>query len=293
MSVEAWIAVVGSVAAVLTTGAFVPQIRRTWRQGGRDLSYGLLVLYLAGVVLWLVYGVLTGARAVVVANAAASLLVSINLFLKWRGPAAAEGNARARRPRISLDMDGVMANTLVKYLRAYNEAFGDHLTLPDLEGKALEEAVPPERAVAARALLLRPGFFRDVEIMEGCQEVVRELTERYEVLVASAAMDVPTSFDDKYAWLREHFPFIPPSHIVFCGDKSVLDVDYMIDDEPRHFARFRGTPVLFSAPQNAGESRYLRVSGWTDVRRLLLGSEPLSPSARVEPVAAPSPSTTA
>ena len=59
MSAETWIAVVGSVAAVLTTGAFVPQILRTWRRGGRDLSYGLLVLYLAGVVLWLVYGLLT------------------------------------------------------------------------------------------------------------------------------------------------------------------------------------------------------------------------------------------
>jgi 5'(3')-deoxyribonucleotidase/uncharacterized protein with PQ loop repeat len=286
MSVEAWVFIVGSVAAVLTTGAFVPQILRTWRLGGRDLSYGLLVLYLAGVMLWLVYGLLTGARAVVVANAAATLLVSFNLFLKWRGPAAGAGGGRARRPRISLDMDGVMADTLPKYLRTYNQAFGDHLALADLQGRALEEAVPVERAAAARALLCAPGFFRDVEVMEGCQEVVRELAERYEVLVASAAMDVPTSFDDKYAWLREHFPFIPPSHIVFCGDKSVLDVDYMIDDEPRHFARFRGTPVLFSAPPNAGESRYARVASWADVRRLLLGREPASPSAAGAPVPA-------
>jgi hypothetical protein len=93
-------------------------------------------------------------------------------------------------------------------------------------------------------------------------------------------MDVPTSFDDKFAWLREHFPFIPPSHIVFCGDKSVLDVDYMIDDEPRHFARFRGTPVLFSAPQNAGSpaTSGSRAGG----RRRLLGGEsaPLRPRAR-------------
>lgn len=286
MPAEAWIAVIGGVAAVLTTVAFVPQILRTWRQGGRDLSYGLLVLFLAGVVMWLIYGLLTGARAVVVANAAVGLLVAFNLYLKWRGPALGRGSARSRRPRLALDMDGVMANTLKKYLRAYNEAFGEHLTLADLEGKALEEAVPAERAAAARALLLAPGFFRDVEIMDGCQEVVRELGQRYEVFVASAAMDVPSSFDDKFAWLREHFPFIPPSHLVFCGDKSVLDVDYMIDDEPRHFVRFRGTPVLFSAPQNARETRYPRVSSWGDVRRLLLGPDEASPSAAGAPVPA-------
>jgi len=286
MSAETWIAVVGSVAAVLTTGAFVPQILRTWRRGGRDLSYGLLVLYLAGVVLWLVYGLLTGARAVILANAAATLMVSTNLFLKWRTETRGTMGARSRRPRIALDMDGVMADTLKKYLQAYNQAFGEHLTLADIEGHELEDAVPPARAAAARALLLAPGFFRDVEVMPGCQEVVRELSQRYEVFVASAAMDVPTSFDDKFAWLREHFPFIPPSHIVFCGDKSVLDVDYLIDDAPRHFPSFRGTPVLFSAPLNAGETRYLRVSGWGDVRRLLLGGETASPSVAGAPLAA-------
>jgi 5'(3')-deoxyribonucleotidase len=170
-------------------------------------------------------------------------------------------------------MDGVMADTLVKYLRVYNQAFGEGLTYADLAGYELEDAVPAERKTAARNLLLAPGFFRDVPVMAGAQEVVRALGERYEVFVASAAMDVPTSFDDKFAWLREHFPFIPTSHIVFCGDKSVLDVDYLIDDSPRHFAHFRGTPVLFTAPLNAGETRYFRVEGWGDVARLLLAPE--------------------
>jgi len=287
MPAEAWIAVIGSVAAVLTTVAFVPQIVRTWRQGGRDLSYGLLGLYLAGVLLWLVYGLLTGARAVVAANAAAAVMVSVNLALKVRGGSRGAAAARARRPRVALDMDGVMADTLAKYLDAYNRAFGESLTLAGLEGRELENAVPKERSAAARELLLAPGFFRDVPVMPGSQEVVRELQQRYEVFVASAAMDVPTSFDDKFAWLGEHFPFIPPSHIVFCGDKSVLDVDYLVDDMPRHFETFRGKPVLFSAPLNAGETRYPRVSGWAELRRLLLGAASPAPAVAGGRVAAP------
>lgn len=286
MSAEAWIAVVGGVAALLTTAAFVPQIVKTWRHGGRDLSYGLLVLFLAGTVMWLAYGVLAGARAVVVANAAIGLLVGFNLYLKWRGTASSPGSARNRRPRIALDMDGVMADTLPKFLRVYNEAFGESLTERDVEGHEVQDAVPAERAAAAHALLLAPGFFRDIPVMADCQEVVRELSQRYEVFVASAAMDVPASFDDKFAWLREHFPFIPTSHLVFCGDKSVLDVDYLIDDSPRHFAHFQGKPVLFTAPLNAGETRYLRVSGWRDVRRLLLGDEKASPSVAGSPLPA-------
>ncbi len=85
-------------------------------------------------------------------------------------------------------------------------------------------------------------------------------------------MEVPTSFADKYAWLREHFPFIPSSHIVFCGDKGVLDVDYLIDDTSRHFDRFRGTPLLFSAPHNQGERRFRRLQNWGAVAQMFLGS---------------------
>jgi 5'(3')-deoxyribonucleotidase/uncharacterized protein with PQ loop repeat len=280
MSLDQWITFVGTVAALCTTVAFVPQILRVRRQGGRDLSYGMLGLYLAGVLFWLGYGILIGARAVIVANVAGALLVSVTLALKWAtGSAAGLGPGGAsRRLRIAIDMDEVIADSLGKHLRAHNHAFGARLTRADLGGRSLEEAVPPSQAEATGQLVLAPGFFRDLEPIEGSRDVVRRLSERYEVFIATAAMEVPTSFADKYAWLREHFPFIPTSHIVFCGDKGVLDVDYLIDDTSRHFARFRGTPILFSAPHNQGEEGLRRVEGWAEVGRMFLtatrGEEP-------------------
>jgi 5'(3')-deoxyribonucleotidase len=66
--------------------------------------------------------------------------------------------------------------------------------------------------------------------------------------------------------VSRHFPFIAPSRIVFCGDKSIIDADYLIDDQPRHFARFKGRALLFSAPHNAADTRYERVGSWADVR---------------------------
>ena len=47
-------------------------------------------------------------------------------------------------------------------------------------------------------------------------------TALFWVFIATAAMEVPTSFQAKYRWLAKHFPFIPASHIVYCGDKSIL-----------------------------------------------------------------------
>jgi hypothetical protein len=47
----------------------------------------MLVLYLAGILLWLVYGLLLHAAAVIWANVATSLLVAAALVLKATHPA--------------------------------------------------------------------------------------------------------------------------------------------------------------------------------------------------------------
>lgn len=106
--------------------------------------------------------------------------------------------------------------------------------------------------------------------MPGSQQVLQELAERYEVFVGTAAMEYPASFTPKFCWLAEHFPFIKPSHIVFCGDKSILSSDFLIDDNARHFSHFCGQGVLFTAPHNANVSGYPRVDNWEDVRQMFL-----------------------
>lgn len=82
------IAYVGSAAAVCTTVAFIPQILKIRRQGGNDLSYPMLFLYLTGILLWLFYGLLLHAAAVIWANVATSFLVAVALVLKAIHPAS-------------------------------------------------------------------------------------------------------------------------------------------------------------------------------------------------------------
>ena len=113
------------------------------------------------------------------------------------------------------------------------------MTAADLRGRHLEDVGPGEQREAIEAML-DASFFADLELMPGCQEVVRELAARHDVFIVTAAMDVPCSFDAKFRWLQRHFPFIPPSQIVFCGDKGIVDADYLIDDRARHFAGSKG-----------------------------------------------------
>jgi len=75
---------IGLIAAACTTASFVPQLVKIHRQGGRDLSYGMLLLYMVGVVLWLTYGLRIHAAEVILANIVAGALVSTAIIMKHR-----------------------------------------------------------------------------------------------------------------------------------------------------------------------------------------------------------------
>jgi 5'(3')-deoxyribonucleotidase len=174
------------------------------------------------------------------------------------------------RQRIAVDMDEVIADAVSEHLGRYNREFGEHLTHADLAGKGIWDVVSSDRHHALERYLCSDDFFAVLKVMPDAQRVVRALQDRYEVFIATAAMEVPTSFVAKYNWLEEHFPFIAPSHIVFCGDKGILDADFLIDDNARQFRRFRGEGILYDSHHNKSIRGYRRVHNWLEVEQMFL-----------------------
>jgi 5'(3')-deoxyribonucleotidase len=183
---------------------------------------------------------------------------------------------------IAVDMDEVIADALGEHLTRYNRDFANDrtapLTLDDLSGRRLWQVVPAEHHHLIDNYLRDADFFRVLGVMPHAQRVLERLQSRYEVFIASAAMEVPTSFAAKYDWLAEHFPFIPTSHIVFCGDKSILRADYLIDDNPRQLALFQDSQnggtfregILYTSPSNIDITGYRRVDDWLAVEEMFL-----------------------
>ena len=77
---------IGYAAAALTTLAFVPQVVKSWRtRSTADLSSTMLVVFTAGIVLWLIYGIGVGSMPVMLANAVTLVLSATLVGLKIRG----------------------------------------------------------------------------------------------------------------------------------------------------------------------------------------------------------------
>jgi len=162
-------------------------------------------------------------------------------------------------------MDEVMADTLAEHIRRYNQTFDEDVTPSDLAGKGLWEITPLDRQQQLRAFLDAEDFFENLDLMPGSQAVLQQLSSRFEIFIATQAMAVPNSLGSKYRWLQRHFPFIPPSRYVFCGDKSILRADYLIDDLPKNLLRFQGQGLLYTAPHNLSATGFVRVNNWEEV----------------------------
>jgi 5'(3')-deoxyribonucleotidase len=162
-------------------------------------------------------------------------------------------------------MDDVMSDTLGEYLRRYNETFDENVTPENLAGIALWEVAPPSRRDQMRAFFDDEDFFEDLDVKPGSQEVLKKLSERFDIFIATQAMAIPKSFAPKFRWLQRHFPFIPSDNYVFCGNKSILRADYLIDDLPRNLIHFEGQGLLYSAPHNLKATGFVRVNNWQEV----------------------------
>jgi MtN3 and saliva related transmembrane protein len=76
---------IGLAAAFFTTVSYFPQVTKVWRTGETDdLSLKMLLALLAGLALWIVYGILQGDMVIVLANATSFCLVGIVAGFKIR-----------------------------------------------------------------------------------------------------------------------------------------------------------------------------------------------------------------
>jgi 5'-nucleotidase len=174
--------------------------------------------------------------------------------------------------RIAIDMDDVMADTTQKFCDLYRAEHHISIAKHDFLGREFFDAVKLAHQPLVHEYPFRKGFFRDIPLIPHCQEVMRKLAKKYEIFVASAATEFPNSFHDKYEWLQEHFSFISWHNIVFCGDKSILKADYLIDDRLKNLKGFDGKSIVFTAPHNLTDAYepFTRANSWKEIEKMLL-----------------------
>ncbi len=80
-----FVELLGLIAAILTTAAFLPQVYKTWKTKSTDsLSLSMLLIFVSGVLSWLVYGFLIDSFPIILANFVTAISGILLLYFKIR-----------------------------------------------------------------------------------------------------------------------------------------------------------------------------------------------------------------
>lgn len=164
-------------------------------------------------------------------------------------------------------MDGVIADLLSLWLKKYNKEFDDdlkpeqitlwnwHPLSKDSEGKKIYTYLDDRE------------LFLNLPVINGSQEVLSAYKDKFNFYIVTACFN-PENILPKWRWLEKNFPFLDKDKFMFVRDKGAFNGDILIDDKPANLEKFRGSGILFSAPHNLTETKFLRVNNWDDVAEL-------------------------
>lgn len=92
---EVWVGVLGTTGTVLSTASLMPQVVRTWRtRSASDISAAWLVAALLSMVVWIAYGSLIDAPALVLVNVLCFVQCAYILFIKLQSERASVAERR-------------------------------------------------------------------------------------------------------------------------------------------------------------------------------------------------------
>ena len=78
--------IIGLIAAVCTTFAFIPQVMKVWKtKQTNDLSLRMYSIMFIGILLWLIYGIRIDSLSIILANVVTAILVGTILLYIIKG----------------------------------------------------------------------------------------------------------------------------------------------------------------------------------------------------------------
>ena len=186
-----------------------------------------------------------------------------------------------KKPRLILDMDGVLVDLLPTYLDYYNILFGDNIKSSDIKNWRIKEYVCDKAKPYIENIFKLPKFYENLEPTmpaQGLDNILWQIQEHYDIIVVTDPFVKEDKFrfdiiEQKKQWIATHLNTLNNVPKFFTGNKGLYEGDVMIDDNPEHLYSFlktnpNGLAICFNTPVNLNADlpeNIIRVDGWIDV----------------------------
>lgn len=170
--------------------------------------------------------------------------------------------------KIGIDLDCTLNNLLDVWLERYNKDYNDNVSI--IPEWSLLGYVKPECGEKIYNYLHEPGFFQTLDIQQNAYEVVKWMDKNFDTYIVTA-YTADTCYD-KEQWVKKHLPFFDTNKIIFCNNKGLLNLDYLIDDGSHNVKAFKQKSIIFDYPHNQDlpNKKYPhRAKNWAEVKKIL------------------------
>jgi 5'(3')-deoxyribonucleotidase len=169
-----------------------------------------------------------------------------------------------RKLKLGIDMDGCIADFMGASAITVEKQWGiklkrEHVKYPRTADLLYNELFTEEQKAEYSgprdlySLMCPKEFFYNIKPFPGAIETLKELCDRYDVTIITKPLEWVNCPNEKARWLKKYLPDSDYS-LIMTGTmevKGLVDVDIMIDDDPRALANIKNAiPIAVEQPWN-------------------------------------------
>lgn len=183
--------------------------------------------------------------------------------------------------KIMIDMDDVICDG--GFMELVNQFLGTNYELKDVKGYYVQDLIPKERHSEWAEFFRDKNVYDYATFLPNAYEVMEKLSKEYELYVTTAYIFRDNEYysannlKNKFIWLSDHLPFIPPQNYIFTTNKEIINCEIKIDDKLGNLSGNAELKLLFTAYHNEKlpdeelqKEKAIRVNGWKEIEKLLL-----------------------
>jgi len=151
--------------------------------------------------------------------------------------------------RILVDCDDVLIDLCSEWIKDLNKKYKTHYTRFDIPDWNLTGMFNAEKDELLKPLT-KKGIWKRCKPIEGAATYLKKLFDEGNEIYIVTATDYRNFAYKIEHCLLHYFPFIPTDNIIRCHHKSMIEADFLIDDNINNLLSDKYNGILFSRPHN-------------------------------------------
>ena len=168
--------------------------------------------------------------------------------------------------KLALDLDGVIWDLVKPWVYVYNVLYDDNIKIEDIKEYKLSNTLSKATSEELHNILLDKSFWDYVIPFKYSKEYLNKMNNEFDLYIATKT-DYRI-YDIKVNRFLKLFPFIKPEQIICIDNKSLLDVDWLVDD---CIDNLNGNynKILLDAPYNRNTDKFIRAKNLKEVYEII------------------------